>query len=112
MNRIRKTILKNDCSMEVALNIISGKWKPFILTSLLSGPARPRDLIDNHPDFTKRVLMQQLRELETDGIIFKTMYPGAPVKVEYALTPMGILLRPIIEELNKFGDIYISEFHK
>jgi DNA-binding HxlR family transcriptional regulator len=98
--------------MEITLNMISGKWKPFIITSLLSGPSRPRDLIDEHPEFTKRVLMQQLRELEIDGLVEKKLLQSRPLVVEYALTETGKALQPLVTELNKFGDRYKSQAAK
>lgn len=105
---IRKTPLKQDCPLEITLNVISGKWKPAILSSLFRGPQRPKDLIEGLPDATKRVITQQLRELERDGIIHKEVYVEVPLRVEYSLTPIGKSLLPVIKALSKWGEYYES----
>ena len=106
---IRKTPVKEDCPMEMTLNIISGKWKPGILSGLLIGPQRPKDLSEGLPEATKRVLTQQLRELEKDGIVTKKVYDEVPLRVEYSLTPMGKSLSPVFKALNEWGTKYYEE---
>jgi len=106
MKYTRKIPLKEDCPMEVTLNMISGKWKPAILSALFRSAQRPKDLQLQCPDASKRVLAQQLRELENDGIIAKKVYHEIPLKVEYFLTPMGKSLRPVVKALNDWGRKY------
>ena len=103
---IRKTSIKAHCPMEVALNVISGKWKPFIISMLLKGPQRPKDLKNDSEDYTKRVMTQQLRELEEDGIVSKKVYDELPLRVEYFLTPLGQSLLPVVNELRSWGKDY------
>ena len=105
---IRKTPLKEDCPLELTLNLISGKWKPAILSALFQGPQRPKDVSEGLPEAIKRVITQQLRELEEDGIISKKVYDEVPIKVEYYLTPVGQSLLPVIQELSKWGEYYKS----
>lgn len=92
--------------MEVTLNIISGKWKPAIISALFRGPKRPRDLKEGLPDATTRVLTQQLKELEEDGIISRKIYEEVPPKVEYFLTDLGNTLLPVVNALNEWGKNY------
>ena len=105
---IRKTPLKEDCPLELTLNLISGKWKPAILSALFQGPQCPKDVSEGLPEATKRVITQQLRELEEDGIISKKVYDEVPIKVEYYLTPVGQSLLPVIQEASKWGEYYKS----
>ena len=105
----RKTPIKNDCPMEISLNVISGKWKPAIISALLKGPQRPRDMQEGLPEATKRVLTQQLKELEQDGIIWRKIYEEVPPKVEYYLTDLGRSLQPVVEALNTWGQLYLDQ---
>ena len=102
----RKIPLKQDCPMEVTLNIISGKWKPALLSALFKGPQRPKDMSEGLPEATKRVIAQQLRELERSGIVSRKVYDEIPLKVEYSLTKTGKSLLPVIKALNKWGENY------
>ena len=92
--------------MEVTLNIISGKWKAAIISAMFKSPQRPRDMQEGLPEATKRVLNQQLRELEQDGIIGRKIYEEVPPKVEYFLTDLGRSLLPVVEALNTWGQFY------
>jgi DNA-binding HxlR family transcriptional regulator len=100
----RKTLLKNDCSIEKTLNMISGKWKPAILSELLKTNVRLRDIQKGLPEASKRALTQQLSEMIEDGLIEKTDFNEFPKKTEYTITSLGIQLSPVFEELSKFGD--------
>jgi len=100
----RKTLLKNDCSIEKTLNVISGKWKPAILSELLKTNIRLRDIQKELPEASKRALTQQLREMIEDGLIQKEDFNQFPKKTEYTITPLGIQLSSVFKELSKFGD--------
>ena len=100
----RKTPLKNDCSIEKTLNVISGKWKPAILSELLRNNLRLRDIEKGLPEASKRALTQQLGEMIEDGLIKKKDYNEYPKKTEYSITSLGIQLSSVFEELSKFGD--------
>ncbi len=82
--------------VEATLEVIGGKWKPIILCHLGNGPIRPGELRKKIPTITKKMLTQQLRELEQDGIIHRKAYNQVPPKVEYSLTEEGKSLREII----------------
>ncbi len=107
-NYTRKTLLKADCPMEVSLRVISGKWKPAIISALFTGPQRPKDMQEGLPEATKRVLTQQLKEMELDGIVGRKIYEEVPPKVEYYLTDLGRSLLPVVKALNAWGEFYKS----
>lgn len=92
--------------MEVTLNVISGKWKPSILSCLFRGPHRPKDLQMHNPDATGRVISHQLKQLEEDGIIAKKIYDEVPLRVEYFLTVTGESLLPVVKALSEWGENY------
>ena len=100
----RKTLLKNDCSIEKTLNVISGKWKPAILTELLKTNIRLTDIQRELPEASKRALTQQLGEMIEDGLIEKKDFNEFPKKTEYIITPLGIQLSSVFKELSTFGD--------
>ncbi|WP_439460015.1 winged helix-turn-helix transcriptional regulator [Pedobacter sp. GSP4] len=91
------------CSMEAALNVIGGKWKLTILNRLLSGPKRYGELHRSVAGITEKMLTQQLRELEEDGIVERTIYPVVPPKVEYAFTESGRKLGDVFKALEIWG---------
>ena len=99
----KKTPVKQDCPMEVTLNVLSGKWKPAIISALLREPQRPRDIETGLPLASKRVLLQQLKELEEDGIITKRMVEDTPIGMEYSLTALGRSLEPVVAALSQWG---------
>ncbi len=95
-----------ECSVELALKIIGGKWKGIIIYNLLKGKMRFNELQKLMPKITHRMLTLQLRELEKDLIVKRTVYPVVPPKVEYELTDLGKTLSPVIKEIRQWGNIY------
>lgn len=91
------------CAVEAALDVIGGKWKGVILFHLLDGTKRFNELRRLVPSVTLRMLTLQLRELENDKVIARTVYPQVPPKVEYALTEFGLSLKPILLGLRAWG---------
>lgn len=79
--------------------VIGGKWKPSILYLLHRGPTRFNALQRALPGITQRMLTLQLRTLEGDGIVTRTVHPSVPPQVEYALTPLGESLSPVFDAL-------------
>ncbi|MFP3391636.1 winged helix-turn-helix transcriptional regulator [Brevibacillus sp. SIMBA_040] len=100
---------KFGCPVEVGLSIISGKWKPRIFYELLQQTRRFGELHRLIPEVSRQVLTMQLRELEKSEIVSRTVYPSVPPKVEYALTEFGKSLAPILEQMIKVGEHYISK---
>ncbi|MBA3662095.1 MAG: helix-turn-helix transcriptional regulator [Gammaproteobacteria bacterium] len=92
------------CPIEAALDVIGNKWKGIILYHLLSGTKRFNELRRLMPGITQRVLTLQLRELETDSVINRTIYAEIPPKVEYNLSERGQSLKPILIALRDWGE--------
>jgi DNA-binding HxlR family transcriptional regulator len=107
--RVGKGNAPYGCPMEVTLDVIGGKWKGIILGLLAEKPRRFTELRRELPEITQRILTLQLRELEADGIISRTMYQEIPPRVEYALTDFGRTLKPILLAMHEWGDRYGSE---
>ncbi len=101
------------CAVEAAIHLIDGKWKCVVLWHLLTdGTLRFNELRRCIPGVTQRMLTNQLRELEADGVITRTVYPVVPPKVEYALTDMGRELEPILRALHGWGAAHMGIYGK
>lgn len=87
------------CPMEVALDVVGGKWKGVILFRLADGPVRFNTLHRAICRITARSLTQALRELEADGMVVRTIYPTIPPQVDYALTDRARALLPVLDAL-------------
>jgi DNA-binding HxlR family transcriptional regulator len=94
------------CAVETTLNIIDGRWKVLILRELFAGTMRFAQLQRALQGVTQKMLTQQLRELEADGIVHRQVYPEVPPKVEYSLTPLGQSLWPVLEAMHDWGMHY------
>ncbi len=94
------------CPVETTLAIIGGKWKGIILYRLLKGKKRFNELQRLMITVTHRTLTLQLRELEQDGIVKRTVYAEVPPRVEYELTELGHSMHPIIQALYNWGNDY------
>lgn len=93
--------------MEATVNIIGGKWKGVILFHLLEGTFRFNELHREMPGVTPRALTRQLRELEEDGLVLRTVYPVVPPRVEYSLTDEARSLEPLLRALNAWGEEWL-----
>ncbi|MYL81586.1 transcriptional regulator [Desulfovibrio aerotolerans] len=99
------------CSMELSLAVIGGKWKPLIVWHLRDIAAmRFSALRRTMPAITQKMLTQQLRELEADGLLTRTVFAEVPPRVEYALTDLGRGIVPILESLCRFGREFEARF--
>jgi DNA-binding HxlR family transcriptional regulator len=98
--------LSDECTVEAALEVIGGKWKLVILRHLLDGTKRFGELDRALSGITPRMLTRQLRELEADGLVLRTVYPQVPPKVEYSVTELGESLRTITGLLERWGSDY------
>lgn len=94
------------CPVETTLGVIGGKWKPLILYYLIQGTRRYNALKRMLPHVTAQMLTLQLRELERDGIVQRTVYAEVPPKVEYSLTELGRSLEPILLAMLAWGETY------
>lgn len=94
------------CAIDVTLAVVGGKWKASILWHLAQATMRFSDLQRQFSDTTRKMLTQQLRELEADGLVHREVYPQVPPKVEYSLTEKGKSIYPILEMMCTWGREY------
>ncbi|MCD7107677.1 helix-turn-helix transcriptional regulator [Rhizobium sp. DKSPLA3] len=100
------------CSVEAAIGLIDGKWKSVILFHLLSGTRRFNEIRKTIPNVTQRMLTNQLREMEEDGLIARKVYAQVPPKVEYSLSPLGRSMEPVLLALKLWGDANLGLYGK
>lgn len=100
---------KYNCPLEMAVDLIGGKWKVVILWHLSEKTLRFNEIRRIFPDITHKMLAQQLRELESDGIIHRKVYAQSPPKVEYSLTEFGRSLTPLLQAMNHWGAAYLEK---
>ena len=95
-----------DCPVATTVQLIASKWKLLILRNLLSRPWRFNELQKNLEGISQKILTDSLRSMEADGIITRTVYPEVLPRVEYALSELGETLRPLMNEMEKWGSGY------
>jgi len=100
------------CGLNIAIEVIGGKWKANLLANINKGMKRPSELHKSIPQASARVLNQQLSELEFHGIITKKIYHVIPPKSEYSLTPGGESLLEVLYAMKNWGEGYKETFHK
>lgn len=109
MKRISALNDPKDCSMEYVLavndsiNVINGKWKAAIIASLFFGKKRFGELEKGIPKINPRMLSKELRDLEANGIVIRTVYDSVPVTVEYELTNSGRAFRNVLDVMLEWG---------
>lgn len=96
-----------NCPVEATLDLIGGKYKALILWHLIEKTLRFNELNKLISQATPKMLTQQLRELEADNLIYRTVYPVVPPKVEYSLTDFGKSIIPILDVMCKWGENYL-----
>ncbi|WP_249313858.1 winged helix-turn-helix transcriptional regulator [Congzhengia minquanensis] len=94
------------CPVATTVQIIGNKWKLLILRNLLERPWRFNELHRSLEGISQKVLTDSLRSMEKDGIITRTAYPVVPPRVEYALSPLGESMRPILNSMELWGTSY------
>jgi Predicted transcriptional regulators len=100
------------CPVATTLMLIGNKWKIFIMQRLLDRVWRFNELQKEIEGISQRVLTDNLREMENDGIVVRTVYPEVPVRVEYSLSPVGETMRPIIDSMYEWGMQYKQMLNK
>lgn len=94
------------CPVETTLLLIGDKWKVLILRDLISGTKRFGELKKSIGSISQKVLTQQLRAMEDDGLLERKVYAEVPPRVEYTLTETGLSLKPILDLMKQWGEEY------
>lgn len=101
-----------NCPVQTCLNFISDKWKILIIRELMTGTKRFSELKKSLIPVTQKMLTQQLREMESDGIVNRKVYACVPPKVEYSLTELGTSLIPVINAMKEWGEKFKEDIKK
>jgi DNA-binding HxlR family transcriptional regulator len=96
------------CGLEAALDVIGGKWKVLIVWPLHPQPRRFGELRRLVPGISEKMLIQQLRAMEADGIVARKVYHEVPPKVEYSLTKFGVTLKEVLTPLCEWGSQHMQ----
>ncbi|ALQ40067.1 MULTISPECIES: winged helix-turn-helix transcriptional regulator [Fusobacterium] len=105
-------MLKKDlppCPVELTLLLISNKWKILIIRDLLEGTKRFSELKKSITNISQKVLTSNLREMEENELLTRKVYPEVPPRVEYTLTDIGYSLKPLLDDMDKWGTWYRNE---
>jgi DNA-binding HxlR family transcriptional regulator len=94
------------CPVETTLSLIGDKWKVLILRDLIGGTKRFGELRKSIGSISQKMLTQQLRDMEEDGLVNRKVYAEVPLRVEYSLTEDGVSLKPILDSLWVWGEQY------
>lgn len=94
------------CPVETTLSLIGDKWKVLILRDLMPGTKRFGELKKSIGSVSQKVLTAQLRDMESNGLVTRTVYPEVPPRVEYSLTALGKSLKPILDAMWNWGENY------
>ena len=97
------------CDAQSVIRLLSGKWKLLLIWALREGPLRFSEVRDAVDGISEKVLAQQLRTLEADGLVERTAYPEVPPRVEYALADRAVHLRPVLESLSEWAHAHLDE---
>jgi DNA-binding HxlR family transcriptional regulator len=94
--------------VQATLKVLGGKWKILILWHLKDNVRRFSELKRLMPEITEKMLIQQLRELEKDGVVSRNVHSEVPPKVEYAFTEYGLSLKPVLQVLCNWGENHLK----
>lgn len=108
----RKIPVDLECPLRLTMSLINAKWKSCIIDELRHRPLRPSEIHRLFPEASPRVLDIQLKELAADGLVQKTLYSEVPPRSEYALTPLGASLVPIIDSMLAWGEKNMELFER
>ena len=111
-NMDKEITKEHHCPAETFVKILGGKYKIIIVFKLRDKILRYNEIQKEIPKATPKMLSQQLKELEADGIINRVLYPTVPPKTEYSLTELGKTLIPVVDEICNWGKSYIDTYQK
>jgi DNA-binding HxlR family transcriptional regulator len=95
-----------ECPVATMVELIGNKWKLLIIRNLLATTSRFGELKKGIPGISQKVLTDNLRSLENDGLVIRAAYPEVPPRVEYSLTELGNSLRPLFKSMEAWGNNY------
>ena len=98
-----------DCPVATTVQLIGNKWKLLIIRNLLQRPWRFNELHRDLEGISQKVLTDSLRQMESDGIITRTVFPEVPPRVEYALSELGESMRPVLDAMQAWGSSYQAQ---
>lgn len=98
------------CQLDLGLEFIKGKWKALIICHLRNEPIRFLELQRRIEGITQKILTEQLKALEKEGIILRVVYPEVPPRVEYELTEKGRELLPILDSIEEWAEKYLDYY--
>lgn len=98
------------CPVEITLSLIGDKWKVLVLRELINGTKRFGELKKSIGSISQKVLTQQLRSMEEDGLVERKVYAEVPPRVEYSLTKDGFSLKPILDSMMEWGEQYKKKY--
>lgn len=102
-----------ECPVATTVQLIGSKWKLLVLRNLIyNGTQRFTDFIKTIPAISKKVLTDNLRALEEAGLIGREVFAEVPPRVEYSLTPLGASLRPILDAMSDWGEVYKEAYRE
>jgi DNA-binding HxlR family transcriptional regulator len=98
--------IEYECPLALSIEIIGGKWKALVMYHLRKGALRTGEIRRRIPKITQKMLTQQLRELERDGLVKRQVFDTVPPRVEYSLTKLGETSKPLLSSLCAWGQMY------
>lgn len=110
-NAINEKQINDSCGMAYSLSVLGGRWKPAILCRLMHQTMRYSDLKNSIEQISERMLVSQLRELEADQLVKRTVYPVVPPRVEYELTELGFSMNPMLKAMSDWGNMHRSKLN-
>lgn len=110
-NAINEKQINDSCGMAYSLSVLGGRWKPAILCRLMHQTMRYSDLRNSIDQISERMLVSQLRELEADQVVKRTVYPVVPPRVEYELTALGLSMKPMLKAMSDWGNMHRSKIN-
>ncbi|MBB3127512.1 DNA-binding HxlR family transcriptional regulator [Paenibacillus rhizosphaerae] len=93
---------------ENAFSILGKRWNGLIVFSLMDGPKRFKDISNLIPSMSDKMLSERMKDLETEGILVRHVYPETPVRIEYELTDKGRALRPVMEQVQEWAEQWVE----
>ena len=111
-NQLNRTTALTDCPVTYTLHKIGGRWKVLIIHQLVNGPLRYGELKKAIPAITEKMLIQHLKELETDNLVCRTVKPVVPPHVTYSLTAAGNSLSPVLNAMAMWGLTYSKQLEQ